>query len=169
MEVIFETERLKGVLLEERFLPDVKKFWGNEEVMKHCNGASSEDLLPKTIQAYRRCHLENGLSVYALFEKNLEEVIGAAGFNLSGNIQEVELIYHFNQQAWGKGYATEAATACIELASKHGDVNLIFASASPDNIQSLKILEKIGFENKGLKWFEDTEQEEPYYEIKLKK
>ncbi|WP_246066931.1 GNAT family N-acetyltransferase [Cytobacillus solani] len=43
----------------------------------------------------------------------------------------------------------------------------IYASADPKNTGSLKILEKIGFKYKGMKWFEDTNQEEAYYEIQV--
>ena len=157
MEAVFETERLIGVVLEDRFLSDMMTFWGDEEVMEHCNGATSVDVLPQVIEAYQACHKKYGLSVYGLCEKNSGEVIGAAGFNITADLQEIELIYHFNKQSWGKGYATEAAAASVELAKKHGQVERIVASASPANAQSLKILEKIGFDYKGLKWFEDTE------------
>ena len=168
MEAVFETERLIGVVLEDRFLSDIKTFWGDEAVMKLCNGATSTEILPQVIEAYQTSHKKHGLSVYGLFEKVSGEVIGAAGFNITADLQEIELIYHFRKQSWGKGYATEAAAACVELAKKHEQVQQIVASASPANAQSLKILEKIGFDYKGLKWFEDTEQEEPYYEMRLK-
>jgi ribosomal-protein-alanine N-acetyltransferase len=55
----------------------------------------------------------------------------------------------------------------LDLAKNSGKVQLVTASASPENEGSLKILEKIGFTYKGMKWFDDTEQEEPYYEYKI--
>ncbi|WP_043929636.1 GNAT family N-acetyltransferase [Bacillus sp. EB01] len=101
-------------------------------------------------------------------DKESGKVIGAAGFNVRESPETSELIYHFAKSAWGKGYATEAAAACVELAKKHPGTVTIFASSDPDNTGSLKILETIGLEYKGMKWFDDTNQEEPYYEMNVK-
>ncbi|WP_391123217.1 GNAT family N-acetyltransferase [Psychrobacillus sp. L3] len=81
------------------------------------------------MEGYRKCHVDKGLSVYAVIEKETNEVIGSAGFNMTGSVNEVELIYHFSKFFLGKGYATEAASACLELAKNHGKVDLVTASA----------------------------------------
>jgi [ribosomal protein S5]-alanine N-acetyltransferase len=163
MGIVYESVRLQLCVFEEVHLSDVKEFWGNNDVMHLCNGASPHHLLPQIIDSYRKCHLKHHLSVYAVREKESGTIIGAAGFNVTNTINTVELIYHFNKKCWGKGYATEAAQACIEVARNHSDVHTIHASADPQNKGSLKILEKIGFIYKGMKWFEDTGQEEPFY------
>ncbi|WP_391202418.1 GNAT family N-acetyltransferase [Psychrobacillus sp. L4] len=167
MENVFETDRLFLCVFEDAHLDYVKQFWGNEEVMALCDGATSHEILLQVIEAYRKCHEVKGLSVYAVIDKETNEVLGSAGFNVTSSLIEVELIYHFSKKSWGKGYATEAAKACLELAKNHGKVQLVTASASPHNTGSLKILEKIGFTFIGMKWFDDTEQEEPYYEYKI--
>lgn len=167
MKIISETKRLILKVFEIADLVDTKTFWGNDEVMQRCSGATPHDFLPRVIDSYFKCHEEKGLSVYAVVEKESGKVIGAAGFNLRTSTETVELIYHFAKESWGKGYATEAATECVNIAKANGNVKTIFASADPLNADSLKILEKIGFTYQGLKWFEDTEQEEPYYEMDL--
>lgn len=165
--MILETERLLLKVFEAGDLEDTKGFWGNEEVMQHCSGSIPHDFLPKVIESYARCHEDKGLTVYAVVEKESGKVIGAAGFNVRDSIETIELIYHFAKTSWGKGYATEAAAACLNLAKANEHVKTIYASADTVNADSLKILEKIGFAYKGMKWFDDTEQEEPYYEIVL--
>ncbi|MGE8203364.1 GNAT family N-acetyltransferase [Heyndrickxia sp. NPDC080065] len=167
MEIVFETERLYLCVFNDSYLNSVEEFWGDEEVMALCNGASSKDVILRVINGYRRCHEANSLSVYAVKEKESNEIIGAAGFNITDTLNHVELIYHFSKKSWRKGFATEAANACLELAKNHGGVKLISASADPQNMGSLKILEKIGFTYKGMKWFDDTKQEEPYYQYQL--
>ena len=167
MENVYETNRLNLCVFDASHLEAVKDFWGDDDVMQLCNGATSHEKLLKVIDAYRKCHEVNGLSVYAVKDKETEEVIGAAGFNITGPLSEVELIYHFNKKSWGKGFATEAAKACLEIAKNHGKVQIVTASVSPENKGSLLILEKIGFTFKEMKWFDDTEQEEPYYEYKI--
>ncbi|QED47316.1 GNAT family N-acetyltransferase [Cytobacillus dafuensis] len=167
MEIIYETKRLCLCVFDDIHLDSVKEFWGDEEVMTLCNGSSPHNVLLQVMNGYRKCHYANALSVYAVLDKEANEIIGAAGFNITGPLDNVELIYHFSKKSWGKGFATEAANACLVLAKNHGKVRLITASADPQNKGSLKILEKIGFTYKGTKWFEDTEQEEPYYEYKV--
>jgi [ribosomal protein S5]-alanine N-acetyltransferase len=164
VSVIYETDRLLLCLLDESTIEAVKDFWGNEEVMSMCNGSVPHDFLVKVINGYRKCHEEKGISVYGVIEKESGTIIGAAGFNVPGDPDSIELIYHFRKQSWGKGYASEAANACLEIAKNHGKIQTVFASADYQNKSSLKILEKIGFIQKGSKWFEDTKQEEPYYE-----
>ncbi|WP_339149265.1 MULTISPECIES: GNAT family N-acetyltransferase [unclassified Sutcliffiella] len=160
---VFQTERLTLRVLETIDTRALERIWGDEEVMELCTGATPHEKLPKTIEYYARCQDKKGLSVYAVVEKASGIVIGTAGFNVEEKLEKVELIYHFAKSFWGKGYATEAARACVEIAKANNAVRCVFASADPANKGSLKILEKIGFECKGLKWFDDTSQEEPYY------
>ncbi|MFJ7935977.1 GNAT family N-acetyltransferase [Sporosarcina sp. NPDC096371] len=167
MEIVFETNRLYLCVLDDSHLAAVTEFWGNEEVMVHCDGASSNEVLPRIIDVYKRCHGTHGISVYAVKDKESGKVIGAAGFNVIDSVNTIELIYHYSKKSWGKGFATEAAAACLEIARNHGEVQVITASASPENKGSLKVLEKIGFTFIGMKWFDDTQQEEPYYEYRF--
>lgn len=168
MVVITETERLILKVFENSDVESMKTFWGDPEVMEQCNGAIPHEQLIKVQEGYTRCHEVNNLSVYAVVEKESGNVVGAAGFNVQDTNEPVELIYHFAKSAWGKGYATEAAMACVNYAKHHPKVKKIFASADPNNRGSLKILEKIGFDYIGMKRFDDTNQEEPYYEMSIK-
>lgn len=167
MEIIYETERLYLCVFDQSHEEAAKQFWGDEEAMLLCDGPSAHELLPKVIEGYRKLHEDKGLSVYAVVEKESNEVIGAVGFNPTDSMEVIELIYHFSKKSWGKGFATEAAAACLELAKSTKNIKLITASADPLNLGSLKILKKIGFTYIGMKWFEDTEQEEPYYEYNI--
>ncbi|WLR42255.1 GNAT family N-acetyltransferase [Bacillus carboniphilus] len=167
MMVIHETDRLNFILFDESHLEAMVTFWGNEEVMKYSNGQTDQEKFPQIIKAYQKCHKEHGLSVYAIEEKATKNIIGAAGFNIEKSLETIELIYHFEQQSWGKGYATEVARACLSMAENNGHVKVVTASADPRNQASLQVLKKIGFQYKGMKWFEDTAQEEPYFEYYL--
>ncbi|CEG26373.1 GNAT family N-acetyltransferase [Bacillus sp. B-jedd] len=161
------TERLFLRVFEETDVEAAKSFWGDEEVMEHCNGAIPYEMLENGLAGYKACHEKLGISVFAVVEKESQTVIGAAGFNVRTTPETVELIYHFSKAAWGKGYATEAAEACIAVVKKHPGVKKLFASVDPQNLGSIKILEKIGFDYKGKKWFDDTNQEESYFEMNL--
>ncbi|NMH71666.1 GNAT family N-acetyltransferase [Bacillus sp. RO2] len=165
---ISESERLILRVLEPKDVQHLERIWGDDEVMRLCTGATSHEKFPRIIEYYKECQAAKGLSVYAVVEKISGNVVGTAGFNVEESMEKVELIYHFAIEAWGKGYASEAAWACVEIAKAHKAVSYVFASADPNNKGSLKVLEKVGFDYKGMKWFEDTNQEEPYYELTVK-
>lgn len=109
--------------------------------------------------------MENRLSVYGVIEKASGKLIGAAGFNVQGSLEQVELLYHFAKNSWGKGYATEAALLCVQLAKAHPTVRMITASAAPAHESSIHVLRKAGLQFVETRWFDDTQQEEPYFEL----
>jgi [ribosomal protein S5]-alanine N-acetyltransferase len=164
LTIIHETDRLYLCVFDDSQIDPAKEFWGDEEVMKLCNGATPHHFLSQVINGYRKCHEANGLSVYAVKDKETNEIIGASGFNITGSFDDIELIYHFSKKSWGKGFASEAAKGCLEYAKVHGKVHCITASVDPQNKGSVKILEKIGFTYKSTEWLEDTKQEELCYE-----
>lgn len=164
---IYETERLLLRVFELGDAKYLKGIWGDEEVMGQCLGAIPHEKLPRIIEFYKECETVKGLTVYAVVDKFSGNVVGTAGFNIEDSLEKVELIYHFAKEHWGKGYASEAAEACLEIARCNHAIKCVFASADPANKISLRILEKIGFKYKGMKWFEDTQQEESYYELAL--
>lgn len=165
MKIIAMSERILLKVFEGNDVEAAESFWGDQEVMNYCGGATPHDQLPRVLEWYRKCHEEYGLSVYAVVERASGETIGAAGFNIKGSLEDIELIYHFSKSSWGKGFASEAAIASVEFAKQNSKVKKIHASADPNNVSSLKILEKAGLQYLETRWFEDTEQEEPYYEL----
>ena len=61
---------------------------------------------------------------------------------------EVELGYWIARQHWGRGYATEAGRAVLEIAQMLGHEKIV-ASHFLDNPASGKVLRKLGFEPTG--------------------
>lgn len=59
--------------------------------------------------------------------------------------QGLELGYHFQRRAWGHGYATEAAAACVDLAFRATDVPRLTALIRPENCRSRLVATRLGF------------------------
>lgn len=167
--MIFESERLEYRLFNENDTDAMMQFWGDPEVMAFCGGAENitAERLIKTANFYQDLYKKSSFTVFAVILKESGALIGAAGFNPTENDTEVELIYHFAKAYWGHGYATESAQACMNFIKTVPAVKLVSSSFSPGHHSSKAILEKIGFVCKGLKWFEDSQQEEPLYEFEL--
>ena len=63
--------------------------------------------------------------------------------------RSASLGYCFAQQAWGQGYATEAAGALLRWAFDALDLNRVQAETDTRNMASARVLEKLGFVREG--------------------
>ena len=68
------------------------------------------------------------------------------GIDRSGS---TEIGYGIAENHQGQGYATEAVTAAAEWALKHHRITGVTAEVEKDNIASIRVLEKTGFEPTG--------------------
>jgi RimJ/RimL family protein N-acetyltransferase len=85
-----------------------------------------------------------------IFERGLgaPQLIGACGLGRrpSGS---VEMGYWIGRHFWGRGYATEACAALIEMARMLG-LSSLEASHFTDNPASARVIEKLGFQPRGI-------------------
>jgi [ribosomal protein S5]-alanine N-acetyltransferase len=90
----------------------------------------------------------HGLGYWAAIHDG--SVIGFAGASMSPDEETaVELLYGFLPEHWGRGYATEAATAVIEHARQAG-FRTVIASTDPPNIRSVRVMERLGMNFSGV-------------------
>ena len=82
--------------------------------------------------------------VYTLHRNRL---IGCVGVH--EHPDHLELGYWLAQPVWGHGFATEAARAVLARAFRMFDADCILSGAVSDNVASLRVQEKLGFETMG--------------------
>ena len=70
-------------------------------------------------------------------------------------MEEVELGYLFAREKWGKGFATEAASACLKYGFENIGLTKIIALTDVNHLKSQKVLEKIGFTPRGIEKTDD--------------
>jgi RimJ/RimL family protein N-acetyltransferase len=63
--------------------------------------------------------------------------------------RSASLGYCFRAEAWGHGYATEAARAVLSWAFDTLDLNRVQAETDTRNVASARVLEKVGFVREG--------------------
>ncbi len=66
---------------------------------------------------------------------------------------DLEISYQLRPDAWGHGYATEAAAALIRWAFTHDDVEELFAVARPDNTAAIATARRLGMD-----WVGETDK-----------
>jgi [ribosomal protein S5]-alanine N-acetyltransferase len=80
-------------------------------------------------------------------------LVGAVGAPDARRAQEIG--YGFNEESWGRGFATEAVIAVARLLTTEPDITMLTARTSPLNAASERVLEKAGFERVGVSWNEE--------------
>ena len=91
-----------------------------------------------------------GFSFWAVIERESGALIGDAGlYVLDDAGPEVELGYTLGRAWWGRGYATEAARACVDAGFGPLGLTEIVAVADPANAASLHVLDKLGMQPAG--------------------
>ena len=85
---------------------------------------------------------------YLIESRQGGELLGGTGlgFQTSG---DAETGYVLARDAWGRGYATEALTAMIDVARRLGVARLT-ARCHPQHLPSQRVLDKCGFVRDGL-------------------
>lgn len=75
--------------------------------------------------------------------------IGWCGLKFFPESSETDLGYRFIKKYWGHGYASEASKACLEYGLKTLNLTRIVAKAMPENIASIKVMQKLGMTFRG--------------------
>lgn len=93
-----------------------------------------------------RLYEERGFGFWLMEGVERKEFRGYCGIRpvrIDG-IEEIEMGWHTKKHFWGQGLATEAATACRDLAFTRFDIPRLVATIDRDNPPSISVASKIG-------------------------
>lgn len=170
MKLITSSPRLNlRVWQPEADLQAALQLWQDPQVMQYIENGQpySQAQIEKALQVSWQHQQKYGCQIWALELKASGQVIGCCGFSVYEGGPALELVYHLLPSHWGQGFASEAAQAAIDYARQHLQPPRIVAGVHPDNPASHKVLQKLGFCDCGLVWFEDSQAYEPFYELLL--
>ena len=122
-------------------------FLGDPQAMRFTHVQPSLRACRRHIAAYEHQRARIGCAPWTIFEKAGGAIVGWGGlyedpFDRGWGI---EIGYFFVPSAWGRGYATELAMFCVEVARQDLRIDVLTAFAHPDNAGSRRVLEKAGF------------------------
>jgi len=152
MKIFIETERL---IIREIILEDIDgMFELDSDTMVH-QYLGNQPLKTKEesramIEFIRQQYADFGIGRWAITEKATGNFIGWTGFKfinetVNGHINYYDLGYRMIPKYWGKGYATEAAKACVGFNNHQLKLHPVYAIANDDNLGSKTVLVKTGF------------------------
>lgn len=151
MNVIIETERLilrtftvddAPLVYELNSDPEITRYTGDPlKDLHHAQQVLEQVILPQyALYNHGR---------WAVHIKPEMEFIGWCGLKARPERNEIDLGYRFMKSRWGKGYATEAAFACLKYGFEKLNLERIVGRAMPQNTGSIRVLEKCGMQYVG--------------------
>jgi len=139
---LLQPQTMDAASIFERYAgdPDVTKFLGWR---RHESVADTQAFLRFSAVEWERWPA----GPYLIRSRSDRRLLGGTGFGFEGP-QEAATGYVLAKDAWGKGYATEALGAVIDVARRIG-VARLYALCHPQHRASWRVLEKCGFVRDG--------------------
>ena len=165
MGPVIETERLSLRELTMDDKADLAKILRDPESMKYYPSPFTE----KQVEGWITWNIENYAKykhgLWAVILKESDLFLGDCGITM----QEIEgehlpeLGYRINKEHCNKGYATEAAKACLDYAFNVLKYDTIYTYTKSDNLPSMRVAEKNGM--RFVKYFEKEVMGEKVKEV----
>ena len=149
MTIILETERLVVRTWTSADAEEGFRIWSDEEVMRYVGTGQPKETIEEVsawIDRMAAHHELHGFGFWAVVEKDSGQLVGSCGmgYQRDGGLP-IEFGYTLARSRWGRGYATEAASACLRYAFETLGFTELVASVDALNVASQRVLEKIGF------------------------
>lgn len=88
--------------------------------------------------------------VLGVVQRSDDRLVGAVGLHLAHADDHMAMIgYVYHRDAWGKGYATEAARSMVSFGFEVLHLDRLWAGCDPENYASAMVLEKVGMSLEG--------------------
>lgn len=163
---VLETERLDLREVEEDDAPFVLALLNSPGFLENIGdrGVRDEDearayIRDKVIGSYR----EHGFGMWLAVERRGGAAVGLAGLVRREGLDTPDVGYAFAPDAWGKGYAKEAAAAVVAHALGPLGIPKLAAITTPENFASMAVLRKVGFTFQGMMQLPGIERESTYF------
>jgi RimJ/RimL family protein N-acetyltransferase len=141
--VLIETERLRLRPMEMGDLDEFVALHADPEVTKFIrplDPTAAKERLRRDEVEWR----ERGHGLLAMLDRDSGAFLGRCGLKYWPQFEETELGWVLRRDAWGNGYATEAARACLGWGFAELDVPYLTAMINPDNVRSTRVAERLG-------------------------
>ena len=144
--IFFETTRLRFRTHEARDEEEFIRMHTDTEVRRYVGGQAWS--WEKARYRFRSQYLGKPWRTYGLWAtvlKDEQEYVGCCGLRAAHKEKAAHLAYYLARPYWGRGFASEASAAFIDLAFTKLRLQCLVADVDEGNAASRHILEKFGF------------------------
>lgn len=146
------TRRLDLGPFESRDASDVFGLFGSEAWLRYVPREALDDpnQAVEKVQAMSKKFEECSAIWWTFRERATGDFIGYGGlFEINREDHNAEIGYGFNPGCWGQGFASEAVRPLVDFGFENLGLHRIFGLIDPENVASIKVLEKQGFHLEG--------------------
>ena len=162
-----KSERLGFRWWSHEDLPLAHELWGDLEVTKFFGGPFSQEEIVRRLQVELDRAAAHNFQYWPMHLLANDEFVGCCGLRPYKPDEGIpELGFHLRPKFWGRGLAPEAATAVISYAFERVGAKALSAGHHPDNLNSKKVLVKLGFQYTHDELFSALGLEIPYYRLR---
>jgi RimJ/RimL family protein N-acetyltransferase len=135
---------LREMTIED--VDDLADLLGDPEVMRYYPRPKTRAEARSWIEWNQGLYRERGFGLWIMSLRDTGEFVGDCGLTVQrvDGVEEIEIGYHVRAALQGKGLATEAATACRDLARDAVKIDRLIAIISPANVPSQRVASKLG-------------------------
>ena len=153
-EVMAETERLRIRTWDFADRAEFNRLTNNPAVMRWLGGVADEETTTGAFERTDKYQREFGFTFWIVERKSDGEMLGFCGLkraNAPGAdliAGEVEIGWRLREDAWGQGYAKEAAIKCLDLAFDRFAAPRVVAVTAEGNLPSQGLMIRLGMERR---------------------
>ncbi|MBB5984084.1 GNAT family N-acetyltransferase [Sphingobium lignivorans] len=152
-EPVARTERLLLRGWDEADLPAFLQATNTPTVMRWLGGVMDSAAQAALLERVMTCQARNGFCFWIVERIADGAMLGfcglkradAPGSSVSG---EMEVGWRLREDAWGQGYAREAATAALDLGFGRFGADRIVALTVPGNAASQRLMQRLGMQRR---------------------
>lgn len=115
----------------------------------------------KMLASYR----DHGYGMWVAVERGGGALVGLAGLVRRDGLDMPDVGYAFAPEAWGRGYAKEAAAAVVAHATGKLGISTLAAITTPENFASMAVLRKVGFTFQRMIQLPGIDRESAYFTL----
>ena len=146
---VLETERLILRPPAEEDMEAFAAFHADAETMKHLGGVVAREVSWRIVAVHAGAWALHGFGMFSILEKASGRWIGRLGPWSPEGWPGTEVGWGVARDCWGKGYATEGATAAIDWAFDRLGWSDVIHCIAPENLGSAAVARRLGSANRG--------------------
>ena len=167
MDLVLHTQRLVLQPLQMEDVDLALEIFTDPEAAKYIGGTETPEQIRAGMSTWVRRGGDGCIGIWCIRDRHSSEKLGdifllpmPIDFDDTDYSQivpdrmpdgDVEIGYNFKRSVWGNGYATEACKRMLEFAFTQTELKEVVASFYEENLATIRVLEKSGFKDCGLR------------------
>jgi RimJ/RimL family protein N-acetyltransferase len=147
--LVIETLRLTLRPWMEADVPEFVRVTNTPTVMEFLGGVRETEEFYAGFLRAQACQAQNGFCFWIVERRNDKALLGFCGLKI-GNVGpvtgEIEIGWRLRADAWGQGYAREAAAASLDWAWRNLSCPRVVAITAATNARSWRLMERLGMQ-----------------------